>query len=63
MSRTHSTRDRRRKNRAVVEARPSRDSIAPRDAAKGYLDRLRRLENQFRRSIGTSCPWSTCDAG
>jgi len=34
MSRTHSTRDRRRKNRAVVEARPSRDSIPPRDAAK-----------------------------
>jgi hypothetical protein len=63
MSRTHSTRDRRRKNRAVVEARPSRDSIAPRDAAKGYLDRLRRLENQLQRSIGTSCRWSTCDAG
>ena len=34
MSRTHSTRDRCRKNRAVVEARPSRDSIPPRDAAK-----------------------------
>jgi hypothetical protein len=40
MSRTHSTRDRRRKNRAVVEARPSRDSNPPRDAAKGYFDRL-----------------------
>jgi hypothetical protein len=24
---------------------------------------LRRLEGQLRRSIGTSCPWSTCDAG
>jgi hypothetical protein len=33
-SRTLSMRDRRRKNRAVVEARPSRDSIPPRDAAK-----------------------------
>src|ERR1700722_2905173 len=38
MPRTHSTKDRRRKNRAVVEARPSRDSIPPRDAAKGYFD-------------------------
>jgi hypothetical protein len=55
MSRTHSTRDRRRKNRAVVEARPSRDSNPPRDAAKGYFDRLRWLEMQLQRSIGTSC--------
>src|SRR6202035_3169261 len=54
MSRTHSTRDRRRKNRAVVEARPSRDSNPPRDAAKGYFDRLRWLEMQLQRSIGTS---------
>src|ERR1700693_784368 len=55
MSRTHPTRDRRRKNRAVVEARPSRDSTPPRDAAKGYFDRLRWLEMQLQRSIGTSC--------
>ena len=63
MSRTRSTRDRRTKNRAVVEARPGRDSVPPREAAKGYLIGLRRLEMQPQRSIGTSSRWSTCDAG
>ena len=51
------------KNRAVIEARPGRDNVPPRDAAKGYSINLRRLEMQPQRSIGTSCRWSTCGAG
>ena len=35
-----------KKRAEVVEARPGRDSIPPRDAAKGYPIDLRRLERQ-----------------
>ena len=30
---------------------------------EGIFGCLRRPEMQFQRSIGTSCPWSTCNAG
>jgi hypothetical protein len=34
-----------------------------REMRRMVFDRLRRLEMQLQRSIGTSCPWSTSDAG
>src|SRR5438132_1111840 len=60
MSRTH-LHKRSTKNRAVIEARPGRDSVPPRDAAKGYSNRMGRMPlhgrcDGFRRRPGSAAP-------
>src|SRR6266436_3130902 len=60
MSRTH-LHKRCTKNRAVIEARPGRDSVPPRDAAKGYSNRMGRMPlhgrcDGFRRGSGSAAP-------